>query len=220
MSKLYSVATPIGNLGDITYRAVEVLQSVDLITCEDTRVSKTLLNAYDITTPVKTYHQHSSEKTEQEVIEYVQAGHDVAIITDAGTPGISDPGSRLIQRAVQAGIEVVPIPGATAFVTALQVAGVDTSSFVYLGFLPHKKGRQTLFAQIELEQRTVVCYESPHRLMKTLEALRNFEKHIIVGRELTKKFEEFVRGTPEEVYQNFTARDAIKGEIVLIISSS
>lgn len=217
MGKIYSVATPIGNLSDITYRAVEILKAVDLITCEDTRVSKTLLDHYHITTPTKAYHQHSSDKVGAGLLEFVKAGHDLAMITDAGTPGISDPGSRLIQHAIQAGIEVIPIPGATAFVAALQAAGVDTSSFLYLGFMPHKKGRQTLFTLIAEESRTVIFYESPHRIMKTLEALRTSGRHLVIGRELTKQFEEFVRGSAEEVYQAFAGRDSIKGEFVVIV---
>ena len=218
MGILYSVATPIGNLSDMTYRAVDILSSVDTILCEDTRVTRKLLQHYEITTPTRSFHQHSSSLKADQFVEELKNGKSLALVTDAGTPTISDPGNALIQAAIAAGITVTPIPGASAVITALQASGADTSSFVYIGFLPHKKGRQTIFEYIRTEKRTVVMYESPHRILKTLEALRDCDRQIVVARELTKKFEEFVRGSAEEVYQDFINRNAIKGEFVVIVS--
>lgn len=217
MGTLYTIATPIGNLSDISLRALETLRTVDTILCEDTRVTRKLLQHYDIKIPAKSYHQHSSDQVVASIVTELQAGKSMALVSDAGTPTISDPGSNLVAQVVAAGIQVVPIPGAVAFVTALQAAGVDTSQFVYVGFIPHKKGRQTLFTMMTEEKRTVVAYESPHRLLKTLEALRNSQRQIVVARELTKLHEEFVRGSAEEVYQEFAQRTQIKGECVLIV---
>ncbi len=217
MGILYSLATPIGNLSDITLRALETLREVDIILCEDTRVTRKLLQHYNINTPTRSYHQHSSDHISETIIRELQAGKSMALVSDAGTPTISDPGSNLVAQVVAAGIRVIPIPGAVAFVAALQAAGVDTSQFVYVGFIPHKKGRQTLFTMMMNETRTVVAYESPHRLLKTLEALRTCERKIVVGRELTKMHEEFVRGSAEEVYQVFSQREHIKGECVVIV---
>lgn len=217
MGILYSIATPIGNLSDITMRALETLRTVDVILCEDTRVTRKLLQHYNIKTPTRSYHQHSSDHISSTIIEDLQADKSMALVSDAGTPTISDPGSNLVAQVTAAGIRVVPIPGPVAFIAALQAAGVDTSQFVYVGFIPHKKGRQTLFAMMMDETRTVVAYESPHRLLKTLEALRTSERKIVVGRELTKVHEEFVRGSAEEVYQVFAQREHIKGECVLIV---
>lgn len=217
MGILYSVATPIGNLSDITIRALDVLKQVAAILCEDTRTTRVLLKHYTITTAVEAYHQHTSSSQAEHIIARLQAGENLALVSDAGTPAISDPGSLLIQQAIQAGIQVVPIPGASAVICALQAAGVDTSSFVYLGFLPHKKGRQTLIKYIVEEQRTVVFYESPHRLLKTLAALSTSSRSIVVARELTKMHEEFVRGSAQEVYKNFLQRPKILGECVVIV---
>lgn len=217
MGILYSLATPIGNLDDITKRAIDTLGAVDMILCEDTRITKRLLQHYNINTPTKSYHQHSSDQVIQSILSDLESGKNLALVSDAGTPAISDPGSKLIALAVAAGIKIVPIPGPSAVITALQGAGVDTSKFVYLGFIPHKKGRQTLFKNIAAEERTVVVYESPHRLVKTLEALCGCDRKIIVARELTKIHEEFVRGTPEEVYKHFADQPTVKGECVLIV---
>ncbi|EKD76723.1 MAG: methyltransferase [uncultured bacterium] len=218
MGILYSVATPIGNLEDITYRAVHILQSVQLILCEDTRVTKRLADRYTIKTPLKHYDQFTLPGALQGLIQRLLDGSDIALVTDAGTPGISDPGSRLVQAALAAQITVCPIPGPSACIAALQASGVDSSEFIFLGFLPHKHGRQTMLAQIVQETRTVIVYESPHRLLKTLAALRTSNKYIVVARELTKIYEEFVRGSAEAIYENFSKRSAIKGEFVLIIS--
>lgn len=217
MGTLYTIATPIGNLSDISLRALETLRTVDIILCEDTRVTKKLLHHYEITTTTQSYHQHTSEEGISHIITALQNGKNMALVSDAGTPTISDPGSNLVAQVVAAGITVIPIPGAVAFVAALQAAGVDTSQFVYVGFIPHKKGRQTLFTMIANETRTVVAYESPHRLLKTLDALRSSTRKVVVARELTKIHEEFVRGSAEEVYQVFAQRQSIKGECVLIV---
>lgn len=219
MGILYVVATPIGNLGDITVRALELLKQVDVILCEDTRTTRVLLKHYTITTSTEAYHQHTSTSQAATIIARLQTGKNLALVSDAGTPGISDPGSLLIQQAIQAGIQVVPIPGPSAVITALQAAGVDTSSFVYLGFLPHKKGRQTLLNYVITENRTVVFYESPHRLLKALAALSTSNRSVIVARELTKIHEEFVRGSAKEVYENFLARPKVLGECVVIVEN-
>ncbi len=220
MGILYTIATPIGNLGDITYRAVETLRAVTLILCEDTRLTKRLLNHYQITTPTAAYHQFTKPAVVQRYMEQLQAGRSMALVSDAGTPGLSDPGGRLIQAVLTAGIRVVPLPGPSAVITALQASGVDTSAFLYLGFLPHKHGRQKLLQEIIDNQRTVVIYESPHRLLKTLAALQFTNKYVVVARELTKIFEEFIRGSAAEVYEKLRSRSQIKGECVIIISSS
>lgn len=219
MGRLYIVATPIGHLGDISYRAVETLRSVQLILCEDTRVTKRLLDHYQITTSTRSYHQFTTSGQVQQYLGRLQHGDNLALVSDAGTPGISDPGTRLVQAAMTTGIQVIPIPGPSAFVAALQASGIDTSSFLFLGFLPHKRGRQTLLQTIATEDRTVVFYESPHRLMKTLAALCDCPRQIIVARELTKLHEEFVRGTAAAVYENFFQRPKILGEIVVIVHS-
>lgn len=218
LGKLYSVATPIGNLGDMTYRAVETLRRVHLILCEDTRVSKRLLDRYRISTPTRSYHQFTKPTVVREYLGIMMSGHDLAIITDAGTPGISDPGGRLIQAAILEGVTVVPIPGASALVVALQSSGVDTNTFVFYGFLPHKRHRQRLLNEIIAERRTVILYESPHRLLKTLAVLKESNKYIVVARELTKVYEEFIRGKAADVYAQLQQRGTIKGECVLIIA--
>lgn len=219
MKTLYIVATPIGHLGDITYRAITTLQTVQMILCEDTRITKRLLDHYQIKTPTQAYHQFTTTSQIQRYITRLQQGDDLALVTDAGTPGISDPGTRLVQAAITANIKVIPIPGPTAFVTALQASGVDMSNFIFLGFIPHKKGRQTLLEMIAHEQRTIVFYESPHRLLKTLISLRDCSRQLVVARELTKVHEEFVRGTAAEVYEAFAHRPKILGEFVIIVHS-
>ncbi len=217
MGTLYIVATPIGNLQDITYRAVSTLQKVDVILCEDTRITKRLLDKYSITTPTAVYHQHSNEKQMSTIIERLQGGENIALVTDAGTPGISDPGTRIIRKAVAENITVTPIPGPSALITTLQAAGVDTHTFTFLGFIPHKKGRQTLLKRISDSDATMIFYESPHRILKTLDALRDCERSIVIGRELTKLHEEFLRGTAEELYNDLSSRDQVRGEFVVIV---
>ncbi len=219
MAVLYVVATPIGNLEDITLRALRTLKEVDIIVCEDTRITARLLERYEIKKPLLSYHQHSGPLKIQHIIEQLQRGKSIALVSDAGTPGISDPGNQLVAAAVQAGIKVVPIPGPAAVTSALSVAGISTDNFVFLGFLPHKKGRQTLIKSIAAEERTVIFYESPHRILKTLQSLSEVlvpTRPVIVCRELTKIYEEIVRGGIKEVLDYFTLKP-IKGEFVVII---
>lgn len=217
---LYTVATPIGNMQDITLRAIETLKSVDWIICEDTRETHKLLELYGITGKrLVSYHAQSTRGSEDRILSELLAKDtgSVALVSDRGTPGISDPGVRLIATAVARGVHVVPIPGASAVVCALQASGVDTSQFVYLGFLPHKKGRQTMLEFVVHAEQTVVFYESPHRLLKALAYLKDFDRHVIVARELTKMHEEFVRGSAQEVYDSFAGRDKVLGECVVIV---
>ena len=215
---LYIVATPIGNLGDITYRAVEILKEVDLILCEDTRQARKLLNHYEIDTAVKVYHAHSHEKASKDILRQLREGQSIALISDAGTPLINDPGILLIKEAIENEIIVIPVPGASAFLAALVASGLDTNKFSFWGFVPHKKGRQTFWKKLNEEKNTIVFYESCHRIMKALTEMTEFcpEKKVVVGRELTKKFEEFVRGTPAEVLKYFTD-NVTKGEFVLVV---
>ncbi|MBN1779101.1 MAG: 16S rRNA (cytidine(1402)-2'-O)-methyltransferase [Candidatus Buchananbacteria bacterium] len=221
MAILYVVATPIGNLEDITLRALETLKSVDLIVCEDTRVTKRLLDRYQINKPVLSYHQHSDLIKIQHIVDQLKNEKNVALVSDAGTPGISDPGNQLVAAAAQAEIKVVPIPGPSAVVSALSVAGVPTDNFIFYGFLPHKKGRQTIIGQIAENKMTSVFYESPHRILKALEQLKDVisdpGRQIIVCRELTKIYEEVVRGTIDEVFEYFNLKP-IKGEFVVVVS--
>jgi len=212
--KLYIVATPIGNLSDITFRALETLKSVDFIACEDTRVTSKLLARYEIKKPLISYFQHSKVAKLDRLISLLREGKDIALVTDAGTPGISDPGQRLIEEAVKSKIEVVPIPGPSAVTTALSVSGFPTDEFVFLGFLPHKKGRQTKLKGLAQENRTIVLYESPYRIKKLLSELLEFcgDREICVCRELTKKFEEIYRGKISEVLPKVKE----KGEFVVI----
>ena len=217
--KLTLVPTPIGNLADMTYRAVEVLKQVDLVLAEDTRTSGFLLKHYDISTPCQSFHAHNEHKKVDQVIELLKDGKQVAQISDAGTPGISDPGFLLVRAALENDLEVESLPGPTAFVPALIKSGFPTDRFVYEGFLPHKKGRQSRIELWQEEQRTIVFYESPHRLTKALaqclELLGN-ERKISVSRELTKKFEETKTGTIPEVLAYFNEK-SIKGEFVVVI---
>lgn len=223
MSKLYIVATPIGNLADITFRAIEVLKQVDLILCEDTRVSKNLLNHYGIATKVISYHQHSAESKINFLLAEIKAEKNLALITDAGTPGISDPGNKLIAEVVShvgSLCQIIPIPGPSALISALSVSGLPTDKFLFLGFIPHKKGRETIFQKIAANLETVVFYESTHRIIKTLErlsALLDQNRRVVVCRELTKKFETIYRGSPAEVLEQIK-KDTVKGEFVVIIS--
>lgn len=217
------VPTPIGNLGDITFRAVEVLKSVDVILAEDTRTSGVLLKHYDISTKMESFHAHNEHKRVDAVLARLKEGQQIALISDAGTPGISDPGFLLTRAALDNDIIVDSLPGATAFVPALVKSGFPTDRFVYEGFLPQKKGRRTRLGQLKEEFRTVVLYESPHRILKLLEELKEVLKEhrrVSVSRELTKKFEETVTGTAEEVHEIFNAKQAIKGEFVIVIEGS
>ena len=234
MSKFYVVATPIGNLGDITFRAVETLKSVDMILCEDTRTTKNLLNKYSINKPTMSYHAQSKLSKTDKIFELLKEGKDLALVSDAGTPTISDPGAMLIskirecQRASLTSmskslfdVEVVPIPGVSAVITALSVAGFQTHEFTFLGFLPHKKGRETLFKEIAEAQRTMVFYESPHRILKTLESLNKFcpYKKVCIARELTKIYEEFKIGSANELLEYLTKNPVKqKGEFTVLVS--
>lgn len=220
--KLYLVATPIGNLADITYRAIEQLSKVDTVLAEDTRQTSKLLNHYGIEQKLIPFHQHNEHKILQNLIDQLKDGKTFALCSDAGTPGISDPGFLLVRACVENNITVESLPGATAVITALTVSGLPCDTFVFEGFLPHKKGKQTAIKKLLDEERTVVFYESPHRLLKTLiqmEEILGSERQAVVCRELTKKFEETVRGSLEEVRRHFE-NQPIKGEIVLLIAGN
>ena len=217
---LYIVPTPIGNLADITFRAIEVLKGVELILAEDTRTSSVLLNHYHIQKPITPYHQHNEHKIITHLTEQLQSGKTMALLTDAGTPGISDPAFLLVRECVKLGIQVECLPGATAFVPALVNSGLPMNSFCFEGFLPLKKGRQTMFKKLATEERTLIFYESPARLLKTLnDCIQYFgaDRQCCISRELTKKFEENKRGSLQEVFDHFNAK-AVKGEIVIIVS--
>ena len=216
---LYIIATPIGNLEDITLRALRTLKEVDYIACEDTRRAGILLKKYDISGALLSYHAHSSRAKENKILDLLEKGNKVALISDAGTPGISDPGYRIISQAIENNISVVPLPGPSAFLTALQASGLPVNRFQYLGFLPVKKGRQTLFLEIQKASITTVFYESSHRIIKTLlemEKIFEPERKLVVARELTKLHEEFVRGSIKSVVETFNSKKP-KGEFVVII---
>ena len=218
--KLYLVPTPVGNLGDMTYRGVEVLRSVDLILAEDTRTSRVLMQHYGIETPLQSYHIFNEHQTVASLVERLKAGTTIAVVTDAGTPGISDPGFLLVREAIKAGIDVECLPGATAFVPALIDSGLPCDRFVFLGFLPHKKGRQTALQALAAEERTMMIYESPYRLVKLLEELISVvgeERQVSVSREISKLHAETARGTLSEVLAHFKEKE-VKGEIVVIVS--
>ncbi len=221
---LYSIATPIGNLGDITYRAVQLLGEVEASVCEDSRQIQVVLQHYQIPIPqLIVYHAQSTESVMTSVLDRLASGAQVALVTDRGTPGISDPGGRLISAAVEAGITVIPIPGPTAVMAALQAAGVHTESFWYRGFIPHKKGRQTFLQTVIATPDTVVFYESPHRILKCLTQLQELgvgDRHIVVARELTKHFEEFLRGTAASIFADLSSRPAVKGEFVVVVDQA
>ncbi len=240
MTTFSVIGTPIGNLEDITLRALKVLAKSDLILCEDTRVTKRLLDKHSISKPTKSYHAHSKLSRVDEIIELLRTGKNLALVSDAGTPGISDPGSELVRRIrqeleneIKSGqIKIEAIPGPSAITSALSIAGIPCADFVFLGFLPHKKGRETLFKEITASERTVVFYESPHRIMKTLESLEEHlndgipshelkfvPKKVTICRELTKIFEEVVQGTAKEVKNYFEEhKEKMKGEFVVIVS--
>ena len=217
---LYIVPTPIGNLGDMTFRAVAILKEVDLILAEDTRTSGVLLKHYEINKSMFPYHQHNEHKITERLVEELLAGKTMALLTDAGTPGISDPAFFLVRAAIKNGIRVECLPGATAFVPALINSGLPSDSFCFEGFLPLKKGRHTILTALSAEKRTILLYESPMRLLKTLEQLITYfgeDRQCCVSRELTKKFEENARGTLKEVLDHFSLK-GVKGEIVIVIA--
>lgn len=218
-SYFYLIPTPIGNLEDITYRAVRILQEVQAILAEDTRTSKKLLQHYDISTPLESFHAHNEHRQLPKIIERLRSGEKIALISDAGTPGISDPGFLLARECVKENISFECLPGATAFIPALVKSGLPTDAFVYEGFLPHKKGRQTKLKELSLEKRTIVLYESPHRLIKLLNEVSQFmgDRKISVSRELTKLHEETFTGPVDEVKSYFEQK-GVKGEIVVVIS--
>ena len=221
MSKLYIVPTPIGNLKDITLRALEVLQEVDLILAEDTRTSGKLLKHFEITTQMHSHHMHNEHKTTAAIVSRIKSGQSVALISDAGTPAISDPGFLLTRACVEAGIQVDCLPGATAFVPALVNSGLPCDKFVFEGFLPPKKGRQTRLQLLSLETRTIIFYVSPHKLLKTLAQIIEYfgqDRPVSVSREITKLHEQTIRGSALEVLAHFQAKPP-KGEIVLIVGA-
>jgi 16S rRNA (cytidine1402-2'-O)-methyltransferase len=220
---LYLVPTPIGNLEDITLRALRVLREADLIACEDTRTSATLLSHYDIDTPTTSYHEHNEHDKTPRLTKRLRAGHTLALITDAGTPGISDPGFLLARAAHEADVRVEALPGATAFVPALVASALPAHRFAFEGFLPKKKGRRTRVKRLADEERTMVFYESPHRLVRTLTDLAEAfgaERRAAVARELTKRYEELRRGTLSELRSYFSDSDNVRGEFVLVVDGA
>lgn len=222
MGTLYIMATPIGNLEDITLRALRVLKEVDLVLCEDTRQTVKLLNRYEIHKPLLSYHQHSKVQKVNEIIETLRQGNNVALVSDAGTPGVSDPVGVLVQEVVRAlgsSVRIEPIPGPAALTAIISVAGVPTDKFTFLGFLPHKNGRQALFRFIQDSEQTIIFYESPHRIIKTLTSLAELlepTRRLVVGRELTKQFESIYRGSAQEVLAA-VQKDPVKGEYVVVV---
>ena len=220
--KLFIVPTPIGNLKDITLRALEVLKTTDLILAEDTRNSIKLLNHFEIHTPLTPFHQHNEHQVLSHLIRQMEQGKTMAMISDAGTPGISDPAFLLVRECIKAAIPVECLPGATAFVPALVNSGLPTTRFCFEGFLPVKKGRQTMLKKLALEERTIVLYESPHRLLKALEELSQFlgpDRKASVARELSKLYEENARGTLTELIAHFSKKE-VKGELVIVIAGT
>lgn len=223
LGTLYIIATPIGNLEDITFRAVRILGEVDYVLCEDTRTTQNLLNRYDIKAKTMSYHAHSTDGKESTIINLLKNGKNLALVSDAGTPCISDPGVLLVSNVYKefgSDAKVVPIPGASALVSALSACGVSSAEFTFLGFLPHKKGRETIFKEIASSKRVIVFYESTHRIMKTLISLDKVCPlfQVTIARELTKQFEQFVKGTPKEVFDYFTTNDdKQRGEFVVIV---
>lgn len=219
---LYFVPTPVGNLEDITFRAIKVLKEVDYVLCEDTRTSGVLLKHYEISKPLKSYHLHNEHQHTERVIEDLKNGQNVAIITDGGTPGISDPGYLLAKAGAENDIEMICLPGATAFVPALVVSGLPNHDFYFAGFLPQKKGRQTKLKQLAEEKKTIILYESPHKINTTLEQIKTFfgeETKVSLSREISKKFEETKRGTINELIE-FSKSKTLKGEIVLVVNNA
>ncbi|MBQ2402890.1 MAG: 16S rRNA (cytidine(1402)-2'-O)-methyltransferase [Prevotella sp.] len=220
MGNLYLIPTPVGNMEDMTFRAIRLLKEADLILAEDTRTSGILMKHYDIHKPLVAHHKFNEHGTSAGIVERLKAGQTICLVTDAGTPGISDPGFYLVREAIAAGIEVQTLPGATAFVPALVSSGIPCDKFCFEGFLPQKKGRQTRLEQLATEQRTMIFYESPYRLLKTLQQFAEYygeERQVSVCREISKIHEESVRGTLAEVIAHFTATPP-KGEIVIILA--
>ncbi len=221
---MYIVATPIGNMRDITLRAIDVLREVDIILWEDTRVTKKLLDKHEIKRPTMSYHAQSRLSKTEKILELLKAGKNLALVSDAGTPGISDPGALLVSMVkthFSHGVNVIPIPGPTALTAALSASGLPTHEFTFLGFMPHKKGRETIFREIKDSGRTMAFYESPHRIIKTLEALVKFcpEKKVCVARELTKLYEEFKVGAPAEVLEYYNQnKEKQKGEFTVLVA--
>ncbi|WP_443947634.1 16S rRNA (cytidine(1402)-2'-O)-methyltransferase [Pedobacter sp. AW1-32] len=218
--KLFLVPTPIGNLEDMTFRAIRILKECDLILAEDTRTSAPMLKHFGIDKKVYAHHQHNEHKATAEIIRFLHEGQKIALISDAGTPAISDPGFFLVREAIKHDVAVECLPGATAFVPALVNSGLPSDAFVFEGFLPVKKGRQTKFKKLAEEDRTIILYESPHRLLKTLEEFAQYlgeDRHASVSRELTKMFEETVRGTLAEIKSHFE-NNTLKGEFVICIA--
>ncbi|MDR1155377.1 MAG: 16S rRNA (cytidine(1402)-2'-O)-methyltransferase [Bacteroidales bacterium] len=223
MGKLYIVPTPIGNLGDMTYRAVEVLKQVDFVLAEDTRTSGNLLRHFNISKPMYAHHKFNEHKSLRSIIDKLAAGQTVALISDAGTPSISDPGFLMVRECVACDIEVECLPGATALIPALVSSGFPSDRFCFEGFLPPKKGRQARWNELVAERRTVVLYESPHKLLKTLQEIQAYfgeDRRVSVSRELSKLHEETVRGTAREQIEEWTKRPSIKGEIVIVIEAN
>jgi 16S rRNA (cytidine1402-2'-O)-methyltransferase len=217
---LYIVGTPIGNRQDITLRALKTLKQVDCIACEDTRVTQKLLSLFEIKKPLISFHQHSKKLRFDQIISTLESGENIALVTDAGTPGISDPGNLLVESAIRRGIVVIPIPGVSALTALASVAGIDLQHFAFWGFPPHKKGREKFFKEILALDFPVIYFESPHRVIKNLELLEKFsvQKNIILGREITKMFEEIVRGKVGEVLQYFKENEnKVKGEFAIIV---
>ncbi len=218
---LYMVGTPIGNLEDITLRALRILKEVDGVLCEDTRVTKKLLTHFGIPQKTLSFHEHSDDHKKEAILQKLLAGESWALVTDAGTPGVSDPGNALVERALEKGIRVEPIPGVAAVTALVSVAGVDMREFVFLGFPPHKKGRQTFFQEVLASKYPSVYFESPHRIVKNIDLLIELgggEKQLIVGRELTKLYEDVIRGSALEVQQYFVdSPDKVRGEFTIIV---
>ncbi len=222
MSTLYVVATPIGNLEDITLRALRILKAVDVIFCEDTRVTSKLLAKYETEKPLVRCDEKAEGKATQRALELLEEGKDIALVSDAGTPGISDPGARLVRAVRAAGHGVVAVPGPSALSAALSIAGLTENEFVFLGFLPHKKGRQTAIKSIAAEERAVILYESPHRIEKLMSELAAVlpERETMLFRELTKMFEEVLVGTPQELWARLETDGSARGEFVVLITPS
>ncbi|MDP2642228.1 MAG: 16S rRNA (cytidine(1402)-2'-O)-methyltransferase [Candidatus Peregrinibacteria bacterium] len=218
---LYIVSTPIGNLEDITLRAIRTLKEVDLIAAEDTRHSRILLDKYEIKKPITSYHSYTDDRKLEQIISVLKEGKSVAVISDAGTPGISDPAYTLIKRAIEEGIQICPIPGASSLLSALVMSGMKMNQFVYLGFLPLKKGRQTLLKSLADEERTIIIFEAPHRIERTLKDLKEYlgDRQIAVCREITKIFEESLRGKISEMITHFE-KTKPRGEFVLVLGDS
>lgn len=216
---LYVVPTPIGNLEDITLRALHILKHVNVIAAEDTRTTKFLLDHFGIEKTLLSFYSHNEQIRVPQIIQRLKNGDSVAIVSDAGTPGISDPAFSIITAAIENEIKIIPLPGATAFVPVLVASGMPTHEFVFEGFLPHKKGRKTKLERLKNEERTIILYESPHRILKTLTELLEYcgDRKVVIGREMTKIYEEIIRGNLSDVVKDFSTR-IIKGEFVLIIS--